>query len=73
MPDPTPTPTFEPALDGNEAATVILQAFGHALIDWWYLWLLMLAVGIGLAMLAGWARRFEERHAPTRSTRRRRR
>ncbi len=71
MPEPTPTPVFKSALDGNTVATTILQALGNALIDWWWLWLLVIIGGIALAMLNGWARRLEQERSVRRSLRRR--
>jgi hypothetical protein len=61
MQEPTPAPTLEPALDGNDITTAILRGFAEAAADWWYVWLLILALFVGMAFLSGWAKRFEDR------------
>jgi hypothetical protein len=63
------TPPLEPALDGNTVAEIILESFASALIDWWYLWLAMLAVIVALARLQGWSRRVEARRRAERRER----
>ena len=55
-PVPTPTPLFQhPAND-------IFESLGSAVIEYWYILLAMLVMGIALAWLNGVADRFTRRH-----------
>jgi hypothetical protein len=48
-------------LDGNEIVSVIAEGLLNALVDWWYVWLLLVALIIGFRLLADWSKRVERR------------
>ena len=48
-------------LGGGTVAKTILGAFAHALVSYWYVWLLMLVVAVALGALNDWSKRFERR------------
>jgi hypothetical protein len=54
-------PAVEPALGDGFVVRVIFEAFANALIDWWYLWLILVVGAIALRMLADWSKRVEAR------------
>lgn len=60
-------PTADGQLGDGFVARAILEAVLTALVEYWWLWLAMIAVAIVLRLLNGWSKRVEARSCDRRS------
>jgi NhaP-type Na+/H+ or K+/H+ antiporter len=54
-------PTPEVGFDSDAVTRVFYDALFNTAVDFWYIWLGMLALGVVLVWLNAWTRRFEAR------------